>query len=88
MNGYPDSDSFLLYLTDPEHFPGKRGLLDMLTTGLYIGLPVVFTGLMGWAGISLARFLDRQMSAVQSPSIDAGNKSGETNSKVMKKIVS
>ena len=70
---YPNADALTLLFVS-EHGP-KRWLLDMLTTGLYLSMPIIFTGLMGWAGIGLSRYIDTQMASLSSPANQASKTS-------------
>jgi len=70
---YPNADALTLLFTT-EQGP-KRWLLDMLTTGLYLGLPVIWTGMMGWAGLTIGKYLNQQMSVVTAPANEASKAS-------------
>lgn len=73
---YPDSNVFLQIFTNPGEHDGKRLLLNMLTTMLYLGLPVLWTGMMGWASVHVGRALDIGSAILKSPAQDAGNHAG------------
>jgi hypothetical protein len=47
---YPDINTFLQIFANPEEHVAKRMLLTMITTSLYLGLPVLWSGMMAWAG--------------------------------------
>ena len=48
---YPDVNVFLQLFANPGEHDIKRMLLNMITTSLYLGLPVLWSGMMAWAGI-------------------------------------
>ena len=50
---YPDANSFFASFSNDGEHGGKRLLLNMIITRLYIGLPLLWSGMMGWAGMRL-----------------------------------
>ena len=50
----------------------KHMLLNMITTSLYLGLPLLWSGMMAWAGVKVGRSLEAATSPHRSPAQDAG----------------
>ena len=73
---YPDVNMFLLSFTNPGEHDSKRLLLNMLTTVFYIGLPLLWSGMMAWVGMHVGRSLDASTSALIKPVNDAGVQGG------------
>ena len=48
---YPDVNVFLQIFANPGEHDTKRMLLNMITTSLYLGLPVLWSGMMAWTGM-------------------------------------
>ena len=64
---YPDANSFLSWVklnSSDWLLDGieKRMILDLLTTGAYLGLPVLWTALMAWAGYNGMNLLSNASS--------------------------
>ena len=70
---YPDTNVFLQIFTNPGEHDAKRLLLNMLTTALYLGLPVLWSGMMTWAMIHVGRALEVGSAIIRSPAQEAGN---------------
>ena len=51
-------------------------LLNMITTSLYLGLPVLWSGMMAWAGLHLGRSISAAVAPMTRPAEDAGNQGG------------
>ena len=69
---YPDVNSFFASFSNPGEHDGKRFLLNMITTSLYIGLPLLWSGMMGWAGMRLGGSLEGATGAMSRPGQDVG----------------
>lgn len=70
---YPDTNLLVAnFLLDTEHGP-KRILLNTATGLLYIGLPILWTIMMGWAGVRAARSLDGTAAPYGGIASDAGS---------------
>ncbi len=48
---YPDVNVFLQIFPNPGEHDAKRMLLNIITTSLYIGLLLLWSGVMAWAGV-------------------------------------
>lgn len=69
---YPDSNVLIAnFLLDSEHGT-KRILLNTATGLMYIGLPVLWTAMMGWAGIRAGRSIDAAAAPYGRSASDAG----------------
>ncbi len=74
-------DPTLFYFLSPSATPGatlKRMLLAMLAALLFIGLPLVWTAMMGWVGIRVSSTIDSIAGQISKPTQDAGRKGGDT----------
>ena len=58
-----------------EH-DAKRMLLNMITTSLYLGLPLLWSGMMAWAGVQVGRSINNATSPLARPGEDAGRQGG------------
>ena len=61
---------------NPGEHDAKRMLLNMITTSLYLGLPLLWSGMMAWAGMKVGRSIDSATNPVRAPAQDAGNQGG------------
>ena len=69
---YPDTNVLVSnFLLDTEHGT-KRVLLNTATGLMYIGLPVLWTLIMGWAGVKAGRSIDSASAPYGRISGDAG----------------
>ena len=73
---YPDVNVFLQIFATPGEHDAKRMLLNMITTSLYLGLPLLWSGMMAWAGIKIGRSISSATSVVAKPVDDAGRQGG------------
>lgn len=73
---YPDVTAFLELFANPGEHDGKRLLLNMLTMTLYIMLPILWSGMMVWAGVKIGRSIDAAMNPASRPAYDAGRQGG------------
>ena len=79
---HPDMGSYLAAssvgnLTSPDG--GTQGTMLMIITGLlHIGLPLVFTTLMGWGGYKSLAHLNAASSSTTNPVQSAGKRSGHS----------
>jgi hypothetical protein len=69
---YPDANVFLQIFANPGEHDAKRMLLNMITTSLYLGLPLLWSGMMAWAGIRVGRSIDAASNSVGAPAHDSG----------------
>jgi len=73
---YPDVNVFLQIFANPGEHDAKRMLLNMITTSLYLGLPLLWSGMMAWAGVKIGRSIDAATSPLKGPAQDAGRQGG------------
>lgn len=76
LSMYPDINVFLQIFANPGEHDVKRMLLNMITTSLYLGLPLLWSGMMAWAGVKVGRSLDNTAHPFVKPANDAGQKGG------------
>jgi len=69
---YPDASTFLLIFANPGEHDAKRMLLNMITTSLYLGLPLLWSGMMAWVGIHVGRAISAASAPLTLPSENAG----------------
>ncbi len=69
---YPDVNLFLQIFANPGEHDAKRMLLNMITTNLYLGLPLLWSGMMAWAGVKVGRSIESAASPLRNPARDAG----------------
>lgn len=72
----PDVNIFLQMFANPGEHDFKRMLLNMITTGLYLGLPLLWSIMMAWAGIRAGQSLEHAMQPLSAPVHDAGWQGG------------
>jgi len=85
LSMYPDVNVFLQIFASPGEHDAKRMLLNMITTSLYLGLPLLWSGMMAWAGVKVGRSLDNATHPFAKPANDAGQKGGALGNAVMSK---
>ncbi|MGC1955101.1 MAG: hypothetical protein WA970_21490 [Gammaproteobacteria bacterium] len=51
-------------------------LLNMITTSLYLGLPLLWSGMMAWAGVNVGRAINNATAPLARPADDAGRQGG------------
>ncbi|NIB44058.1 conjugal transfer protein TraG [Pseudomaricurvus alkylphenolicus] len=76
LSMYPDVKIFLETFASPGEHDAKRMLLNMITTSLYLGLPLLWSGMMAWAGIRVGHALESATIPIRKPALDAGNQGG------------
>ena len=76
LSMYPDVNVFLQIFANPGEHDAKRMLLNMITTSLYLGLPLLWSGMMAWAGVKVGRSIDAAATPIKAPAQDAGNQGG------------
>jgi hypothetical protein len=69
---YPDVNVFLQLFANPGEHDVKRMLLNMITTSLYLGLPLLWSGMMAWAGMNIGRSIDNAANPLRSPAQESG----------------
>ncbi len=73
---YPDVNVFLQIFANPGEHDAKRMLLNMITTSLYLGLPLLWSGMMAWAGVNVGRAINNATAPLARPADDAGRQGG------------
>lgn len=73
---YPDVSVFLQMFANPGEHDVKRMLLNMLTTSLYLGLPLLWSGMMAWVGVHIGRTIDVATNSLQNSAREAGQRGG------------
>jgi hypothetical protein len=73
---YPDVNVFLQIFANPGEHDMKRMLLNMITTSLYLGLPLTWSGMMAWAGVNVGRSINSAQNEFSRPAQDAGRHGG------------
>ena len=76
LSMYPDVNVFLQMFANPGEHDIKRLLLNMITTSLYLGLPLLWSGMMAWAGVKIGRTIESATSPLKAPVQEAGNQGG------------
>ncbi len=76
LSMYPDVNIFLQIFANPGEHDIKRLLLNMITTSLYLGLPLLWSGMMAWAGVHIGRSIEVATSSLRSPAQEAGQHGG------------
>jgi hypothetical protein len=73
---YPDVNVFLQIFANPGEHDTKRMLLNMITTSLYVGLPLLWSGMMAWAGVKVGRSVSNAATPLARRAEDAGSQGG------------
>ena len=73
---YPDVNVFLQVFANPGEHDLKRMLLNMITTSLYLGLPVLWSAMMAWVGMHIGRSIATAASPLARGGDDAGRLGG------------
>ena len=76
LSMYPDVNIFLQIFANPGEHDVKRLLLNMITTSLYLGLPLLWSGMMAWAGVRVGTSIAAATSTMTKPINDSGTKGG------------
>lgn len=80
---YPDVTAFLELFANPGEHDGKRLLLNMLTTTLYVMLPILWSGMMAWIGLRFGRYLDSVGALLTQRAQESGRHAGQIGSAAM-----
>jgi hypothetical protein len=73
---YTDVNVFPQIFANPGEHDTKRTLLNMITTSLYLGLPVLWSGMMAWAGVKVGMSVEAATSPLRNAALDAGRQDG------------
>ena len=76
LSMYPDVSVFFQLFANPGEHDVKRMLLNMITTSLYMGLPLLWSAVMSWAGIHIGRSLATATSPLARPVEQGGQQGG------------
>ncbi len=82
---YPDVNVFLQIFANPGEHELKRMLLNMITTSLYLGLPLLWSAMMAWAGMKTGHSIAAATAPLSSPAADAGRYGGSFGKTVLRK---
>lgn len=85
LSMYPDVNVFLQIFANPGEHDIKRLLLNMITTSLYLGLPLLWSGMMAWAGVHVGRSIESAASPLRGPAREAGTQGGSIGKTVVTK---
>jgi len=85
LSMYPDVNIFLQIFANPGEHDTKRMLLNMITTSLYMGLPLLWSGMMAWAGVQIGRSISSVQGEFSRPAQDAGRQGGSIGKAVVAK---
>ncbi len=85
LSMYPDVNIFLQLFVNPGEHDSKRMLLNMITTSLYLGLPLLWSGMMAWAGVSVGRAIEAAASPLRHSSREAGTHGGNIGKQIISK---
>ena len=72
-------------LCESREHDTKRMLLNMITTSLYLGLPLLWSGMMAWAGVNIGRSITSVQGEFTRPAHDAGRQGGNIGKSVVTK---
>jgi len=72
LSMHPDVNTFLQIFANPGEHDTKRMLLNMITTSLYMGLPLLWSGMMVWAGVKVGRAIETASNPLQTPAQGSG----------------
>jgi len=82
---YPDVNVFLQLFSNPGEHDIKRMLLNMITASLYLGLPLLWSGMMAWAGVHIGRSIEVATNPLRTPAQDAGQRGAAIGKSVVQK---
>jgi hypothetical protein len=82
---YPDVNIFLQIFANPGEHDTKRMLLNMITTSLYLGLPLLWSGMMAWAGVNVGRSIEVTTNLLRAPAQDSGTHGGNLGKAILTK---
>ena len=85
LSMYPDVNIFLQIFANPGEHDAKRMLLNMITTSLYLGLPLLWSGMMAWAGVKVGRGIESATNPLRAPAQDAGSQGGSIGKQALMK---
>jgi len=78
-------NAFLQIFSNPGEHDVKRMLLNMITTSLYLGLPLLWSGMMAWAGLHIGRSIEVATNPLRGPAQDAGQRGADMGKSVVQR---
>ncbi len=88
LSMYPDVNVFFQIFANPGEHDSKRMLLNMITMSLYLGLPLLWSGMMAWAGFRIGRAVDSTGMLLRAPAQDSGSQGGNLGKRILSKGLS
>lgn len=88
LSMYPDVNVFFQIFANPGEHDSKRMLLNMITMSLYLGLPLLWSGMMAWAGLRIGRAVDSTGMLLRAPAEDSGTQGGNLGKGILRKGLS
>lgn len=85
LSMYPDVNVFLQIFANPGEHDTTRMLLNMITTSLYLGLPLLWSGMMAWAGVHVGRSINAVEGAFSRSAQDAGRQGANIGKAIVSK---
>ena len=86
MAMYGDSTIFVReYITNGLDGGAKRGVLNALTLGLFIALPMVWSGMMAWIGFKVGEAVKGAIQSAYSTGAQAGTSAMRTTGSIVNK---
>jgi len=85
LSMYPDVNVFLQMFANPGEHDIKCMLLNMITTSLYLGLPLSWSGMMARTGLPIGRSINSVQGEFTRPAQDAGRQGGGIGKAVVSK---
>jgi len=86
LSMYPDVNIFFQLFANPGEHDAKRMLLNMITMSLYLGLPVLWSAIMGWAGLHIGRSISAASAPLIRQADDAGRQGGQIGRTALAKV--
>ncbi len=77
LSMYPDVNIFFQMFANPGEHDAKRMLLNMITLSLYLGLPLLWSAMMGWTGLHVGRSILAASAPLIRQADDAGRQGGQ-----------
>lgn len=64
---YPGGNVFLPIFANPGEYDAKRMLMNMITTSFYLGLSLLWSGVMVWIWMNIGRLIIAATSPLARP---------------------
>lgn len=84
---YPDVNVFLQIFVNPGEHDSKRMLLNMMTMSLYVGLPLLWSGMMAWVGVRVGGAIDAVTNPLRAPAQESGRHGGALGRTLLAKLL-